>query len=470
MLRVYGFYCFPFLIFFLACNPNAQDTEVIPIPLDQSKIYGAEANLTGNPVGGGKGYTNILGNGKYVVSTANELLAAIGQAQSGEVIWVKSGSIIDLSGLKNIYIPAGVTLAGDRGKDGAPGPLLFTENMEQDAVLFWAEKGVRITGLRMIGPDPSFDKIINDENSSVICIVVNDANVEIDNCEISNFNRGGIEIYPNAQDIHIHHNYLHDIHAYPIVVLNKSKPPVLIEANIIHWIWHATAGSGYPGTGYEARYNIIIRKAVPSFWLPYDGSHAIDMHPYLPVLDSRNQRIAGDYLSIHHNTFLNEAGSDPSVATSYDGKVRGTPRVLAEFYNNRFINSKPEQAVVHYDGNVWVYNNMYGASKIIIPVALECTPQIIFHSPPPPDEDIPVLGQTDIPIHIEVNTYGELSVKTVTITLNETMIYTGTNAPSAGEIILKKNELNTNLPYQQMTVTVTDERGIIGKHTTYFIP
>ena len=469
MSRLSGIQLIFLTLSFLGCQSLAQEMEVKPIPVDLSTLYGAESNNTGSPIGGGAGYANLLSGGDYNVTDAASFLAALNSAKSGEVIWIEPNSSIDLSGQKDLYIPQGVTIAGNRGQDGAPGPLIFADQLDQDAILFWVQMGARFTGIRIQGPDPDFDKIeASYETSSTVCMVIGDQDVEIDNCEISNFNRGGIEIYPDGSDIHIHHNFLHDIHAYPFIALNKSAPPILVEANIIHWLWHATAGSGYPGTGYEARFNLIIRKKVPDFWLPYDESHAIDMHPYLPVLQERDQRIAGDEMSVHHNTFRSEAGSDPSVPTSFDAKVRGTPRILATFYNNEFLIAKPEQSVVHYDGNVWVYNNKYGPGGTLIEVANETTPQILFQSPPPPNIEVPRLSGSEIPIDISVNTFGELQVAEVTILLNDEEIYKGASAPSPGEIVLKTADLDNNLAQHKLTVNAVDNRGIIATHTTYF--
>ncbi len=469
MSRLNGVQLILLSLFFFGCQSLAQEMEMKPSPVDLNTLYGATANNTGSPIGGGNGYADLLSGGDYNVKDATSFLAAINTATSGEVIWVEPNSTIDLSGQKDISIPVGVTIAGNRGQDGAAGPLIFADQLDEGAILFWVQMGARVTGLRIQGPDPDFDQIESSyESSSTVCMVIGDIDVEIDNCEISNFNRGGIEIYPDGSEIHIHHNFLHDIHAYPFIALNKSAPPILVEANIIHWIWHATAGSGYPGTGYEARFNLIIRKKVPDFWLPYDESHAIDMHPYLPVLQERDQRIAGDEMSVHHNTFQSEAGSDPSVPTSFDAKVRGTPRILATFYNNEFLIAKPEQAVVHYDGNVWVYNNKYGLGGTLVEVALETTPQILFNSPPAPDIEVPRLSGSEIPIDIAVNTFGELLVTEVTILLNEELIYTGANVPSPGELMLKTAELDSNLAQHKLTVNAVDNRGVMSTHTTYF--
>ena len=292
--------------------------------------------------------------------------------------------------------------------------------------------------------------------------------IEIDNCEISNWQRAGIEIQINGKDVHIHHNYFHDIHAYPVITASRSLLPILIEANRIDWIWHATAGSGHPGSGYEARYNIITRKPVPDSWQPYDGSWAIDMHSDDDVDDSRDHQIASDLVYVHHNTFLNDAHADPSTAISLDTKIRGVPRIRAEFNNNCFLNTDPGQAVVHWGGNVWVHNNLYGEDSTLVMIAEESTPQILFNNPPPPDVEIPELGEDMLEVDIEVNVIRQLSISHVSIKLNEQEIWSAEKAPGPGELMIDLSTLDPGLPYQELVVTAIDNRGVTGEHITVF--
>lgn len=92
----------------------------------------------------------------------------------------------------------------------------------------------------------------------------------------SHFNHSGVNV--RGKNVRVHHNFIHDVHAYPVVVGHKAELPMLIEANLIHCAWHAIAGSGDPGTGYEARYNRIVAQTPPaSWWMPAPG-HAFDMH------------------------------------------------------------------------------------------------------------------------------------------------------------------------------------------------
>lgn len=464
-----------FLVLSSACQKEGSQaitqpkSLVLPTAIDDPN-YGAESNPTGDVIGGGFCYSRIVDGEDYLVGTVEGFLAALEQVQAGEIIRIEEDATIDLTGNINLRIPAGVTLAGNRGDCFTTGPLLINNDMTPGSVWFWVDEGVRITGLRFQGPDDLFKDINYDLRpaKSSICFAVGEADVEIDNCEIFKFSRGAIEIYPDGRNVYIHHNFLHDVHAYPVITLNRSGLPILIEANLIYWVWHATAGSGYPGTGYEARYNIMIRQAIPTSWLPYGGDHAVDMHPYLDVLVERGQRIAGDELSIHHNTFLNSAENDPSVNNSPDAFVRGTPRTLAQFYNNRFLNASPDKAINHFDGNTWVYNNKYGPEETLIPIATETTPQIIFHSPPPPDITPSFINTTSFAVDININTLSSLSVQSVTISLNNDIIYEGASAPAPNSLIIDFCQLNNQVNYHKLLVTATDNRGVTGQHMTIF--
>lgn len=456
------FWLFMLGLGFGACEKNENPPSPLP-------LYGADANPTGDSIGGGKGYSRIVTQGDFTVNNVQELLAAFNSAQPGDVILVAPNASIDISGITNVEIPAGVTLAGNRGQNGASGPLVFSNSTPFESIIFFVQKDVRITGLRFKGPDddyPNIDYAVRPE-SKVLCFAITGANIEIENCEISNFSRGGVEIYPGGTNVHVHHCYLHDIHSYPVVTLNKSKPPIIIEANRIHWIWHATAGSGYPGTGYEARYNIIVREPAPDSWQPYSGSFAIDMHDYLQVQQDRGYRVAGDVLNIHHNTFVSNAGSDPSVLTSNDAGVRGVPRVLAEFHQNIFLQSDPMQSLFHLGGNVWIYDNLYGPQQTLIPVAPHTTPQILFVQPLPQDVDIPLLTG-EIPLDVKVNMLDTLTLKKVIVELNGDTIYSGVKAPTPGEVKINTSTLDPSLPFQALTVKATDSRNVTGEHTTVF--
>ena len=124
------------------------------LTLGQGKI-GASANPTGNPIGGGDGYTsNLLDNnsnsrsftfGDFNVSTTSQLLQALNNADPGEIVYILPGSTINLSSNHFVEIPPGVILAGNRGVNNAPGPLVITNNLTSE-YLFSMKDNSRIFG------------------------------------------------------------------------------------------------------------------------------------------------------------------------------------------------------------------------------------------------------------------------------------------------------------------------------------
>lgn len=462
------------LVILLILQSCDLDLPISDPAVNESLSYGADTNPTGDAIGGGGCYSKRVTEGDYYVDNAQDLLAALESAQPGQVVMVSKGASIDLTGIHEIIIPGGVTLAGNRGNcdlDNNEGPLLFTNRMNEQGVLFrMRENGSRVTGLRFRGPDPDNPDIDYDvePQSWTSCFMTNSKGIEIDNCEISNFHRAGVSINYNSSNIHIHHNYIHDIHAYPVVVAHASELPVTIEANKIEWVWVNIGGTGFPGIGYEARYNYFIRKPAPDSWQPYSGGHAMDMHSYQVVVEERNHYIAGDLIEVHHNTFIDEAEADPSVARSLDANIRGVPRILADFYNNCFLNSKPEQAVAHYGGNVWVHNNLYGEDSTLINIAYESTPQILFNNPPPPAEEIPSLIGNSLIFDIEIHVLDYVQLDSVIIELDGNLIFARGEAPAPGTLSIDPCKLDQNLPYHELSVTAIDNRNVKGHHLTVF--
>jgi len=73
---------------------------------EAEETFGCEANPTGNPIGGGEGYSDILTTGDFIVSTTDEFLAALKEAKPGQVIYVPDGVEIDLTASSNLRRPA----------------------------------------------------------------------------------------------------------------------------------------------------------------------------------------------------------------------------------------------------------------------------------------------------------------------------------------------------------------------------
>ncbi len=161
------------ILLLIACAPS----------LLYAQTFAEQFNPSGDPVGGGPGYSAIPSPAAadYVLgarATAADLLALAKEyrhddgtlvtpasaAAAGSLIWVDPAAVIDLNGYNRITFNDGVTLASNRGRDlgggaYAPGALLkrrsmwpTTENGPQLHGLFMAWNGGRLTGFRARGP------------------------------------------------------------------------------------------------------------------------------------------------------------------------------------------------------------------------------------------------------------------------------------------------------------------------------
>lgn len=233
--------------------------------------YGAEVNLTGNPIGGGIGYDDIFdaSSASVVVATAAELLSAISGASSGDVIYVADDAEIDLTGEAKLKIPAGVTIASGRGRNGVPGGLIFCDSFANPLFIAGGEN-VRLTGLRLRGPNPD----IGDHDYKLVvhssAIWTGNTGFEVDNCELWAWGTSAVSVSKGATDAYVHHNHIHHTRRAGLgygVVLNESY--ALIEGNLFDYCRHHIAATGRPGTSYEARYNLVLEHA---------NGHGFDMH------------------------------------------------------------------------------------------------------------------------------------------------------------------------------------------------
>jgi hypothetical protein len=288
-----------------------------------SETFGAEPNPTGNPLGGGQGYTRIISptepGVRYVVSSKEQLIDALGRAQPGEAVFVNAN--IDLTGEKPLGIPAGVTLAGNRGFRaspdapvssgatirkaahtpgfiGSPDSNGWTTSSWEEPMFYAMGDGVRVTGLQLEGEmAPQDDKSVPEDRYLVGIFANAREGFEVDNNEIRGWSWSGISLM-ECRNAYVHHNYIHSNQArgegYGSNLYGGSA---LFEANLYDFNRHAVAGAGYPDEGYEARYNIILGNGNAT------GGHHFDVHAYPPGLNETADSIAGSEYKIHHNTF-----------------------------------------------------------------------------------------------------------------------------------------------------------------------
>ena len=189
-------------------------------------VYGAKADERG-PIGGGNGYASAITKGDYIVNDLDALLDALSKAKQGQVVFIPGNTEIDLTA--RIYIeqlvlevPEGVTLAGDRGYRKSKGALLSSDALKTPVMIRAAGPNVRITGLRIRGPNP---KRYLDHHRRAFSygggghdyyykfpisrgITTEHPHLQVDNCEISAFGHAGIHLI-KGDGHHIHHNFIH---------------------------------------------------------------------------------------------------------------------------------------------------------------------------------------------------------------------------------------------------------------------
>ena len=322
-----------------------------------AETFGAEANPTGDPIGGGKGYRRLVTKGDLRAGTLKELLGALKRAKSGQVVYVTDDAEIDMTGQENVVIPGGVTLASGRGSGGSKGGLLLSTKLKTFPLFRVGGDKVRVAGVRLRGPDPDrrteqMQKLHKEgkyysipNSDGMQC---EHSHLEVDNCELSGWSHAAVYLRKGATKAHVRHNHIHHNQRSGLgygVCLDRSV--ALIEANLFDYCRHHIAGTGRPGTSYEARYNLILEHA---------NGHSFDMHGGRDRKDKTD--VAGDWIRIHHNTF--KATGVAAVV------IRGKPREACEVHHNWFLHRGRAQAVrqTNAKGNMNVRRNQYKDQRI----------------------------------------------------------------------------------------------------------
>ena len=334
-----------------------------------AETFGAEANPTGDAIGGGKGYRRIVPRRDVTVRTPDELIAALKKARTGQVVYVADEAKLDLTpvvraGKTPLLIPGGVTLASGRGRardagdagEASAGALIFSEELKTSPLFRTAGAGVRVTGLRLRGPDPEIRaaelsrRLREGGHKLYYAFPTSDGlqcghpKLEVDNCELSGWSHAGVFLRKGATAARVHHNHIHHCRRYGLgygVCLDRAD--AFIEANRFDDCRHHIAGTGRPGTSYEARWNLVG---------PHANGHSFDMHGGRDRKDGTD--VAGTWIRIHHNTF--RAVRVPAVV------IRGRPEQLAEIHHNRFAHATAAAAIrqTNAKDNLRIGPNRYG--------------------------------------------------------------------------------------------------------------
>ncbi len=337
---------------------NARTASETPTSIKlNGEPYGAQADATG-PIGGGPGYTRAVTKGDLVAKDLDALLKALAQAKSGQVVFIPGDAEIDCTARVYVeklvlVVPGGVTLASDRGVRGSPGALVCSDALDTPVLIRAAGPKVRITGLRIQGPNPK--RYLDHHRRSFnegrghgyyykfpvsYGIKTDAAQLEVDNCEISAFGGAAVALLKGGEH-HVHHSFIHHCQYNGLGYgVSHAGAQSLIEFNLFDFNRHSIAGTGQPGCSYEARNNVERGTSL---------SHCCDMH------GGRNRHdgteVAGTTISIHHNTF--RAPQRPVC-------IRGVPQDGCRVFRNWFPQHTTAEAAVRAAAKTTVTDNAYG--------------------------------------------------------------------------------------------------------------
>lgn len=341
---------------------TGQSQEAMFVEVDGEK-YGAQADELG-PIGGGGGYKRIIGKGDLTAKNLDQLIDALGKAKAGQVVFIPGETEIDCTARVYIeelvlQVPAGVTLAGNRGENGSAGALLYSDALKTPGLIRAEGRDVRITGLRIRGPNPK--RYLDHHHRSFAegrgheyyykfptsaGIGAEYPGLEVDNCEISGFSHCGVKLSRGDRH-HIHHCFIHHCQYAGLGYgVSHDVASSLIERNLFDFNRHSIAGTGRPGCSYEARHNVELGTSL---------SHCFDMHGGRDRKDGTD--IAGTRIAIHHNTFR---------APEHAVVIRGVPQETCEVFNNWFPRHDNPQATVRGADKTHVRNNAYGTAPPVV--------------------------------------------------------------------------------------------------------
>lgn len=290
------------------------------------------------------------------VENADQFVDAI--STDDELVWVPNDVTIDLTGLSDVGVGDGVTIASGRDvPNGVRGGTLRVDDFGGDEVLRCYGDDVRITGLQIEGP--TTDHISYDDGKERAFGMFMGANNVFDNCEVygwpfAGFIFGGRSYTPSytVRHCHFHDNLMEGL-GYGLELYNGHHT---IHHNYFDRCRHAISSFGYEDNGYEAYHNVVG---------PEPLSHAFDMHCQDENLDNGSM-MAGDTIDIHDNVFL--------FTTDIEGRgqeavaIRGYPKNRCDIDDNHFKHgSKPSnhdvQGNAYRQDNVDSWTNMYASGN-----------------------------------------------------------------------------------------------------------
>lgn len=305
--------------------------------------YGAPTVLNGYALGGsyyGGGtqypaYTAGVAGGDYdgsTISTRSALISALEDAESPAVIYISPTADISMNeaGDENLVIPAGVTLASNRGVGGSAGGKIWAdkEGSGWNIPLFLTGgNNVRITGLRLWGEcytedaeHPAGESGNWEEYYRVGVRNTEYTGFVVDNCDLKGWAYACIYNWntPLVGQAHIHHNYIHHCwNKHEGYGVNTRGGYTLIEGNVFDCNRHDITGEGLTGECYVCRYNYFTDTEFQTV-----GMSHVDMHEN----EDLSNDTAGARMDIYNNTWA--GGSSAAI------HIRTEPTVGCYVHHN----------------------------------------------------------------------------------------------------------------------------------------
>ncbi|PSP93458.1 hypothetical protein BRC91_09805 [Halobacteriales archaeon QS_4_62_28] len=296
---------------------NGQET-------DKWSLTGTEKpEIRDSDIGGGGSYTGQTfseSDATVVVTSRDELVAAMDSVGSGDVVFIPGDVAIQMNGT-TVDIPDGVTLASDRGTDGSSGALI-SEPSDGNVRVLRSENNVHLSGLRLYGPHHSEFGVSysNTWDHAGIGFQMYGSGGEVSNCEVAGF---GYDALRSRGDNHIHHSVIRNNSmsglGYGVQVFSGSNETI-VEYCEFDRNRHCIAGQG--SAGYTARYNICRERQVHHAFDHHGDAGQTEIHnnrfemvpgtvDVMPSAFRARECIDGP-IDIHHNWCFNPNEPDPN--------------------------------------------------------------------------------------------------------------------------------------------------------------
>jgi len=289
-------------------------------------------------IGGGNG-CEILDPSKasYVVKTFDSFMSCVKTASPGQSVCIDEGAKIDISNVpKDTVVRPNITIGSVRGAGGLEGGALVYNKLNYGRnykTCFISSGGLRLVGLRFIGPDPSVGPSAEYAECLTGFRFKGDKNF-INNVEAAGWSEAALQVgmdgFAHFKEIWAHNNQRTG-YGYAIDVQRGSA---LIEAiRFLDNRHHVAGGRGLPASNYEVRFCLA----------GYSTNTQFDMHgendsvAWGNKTGSGTNAPAGGNVLVHHNT------SDQKNQ-AFVG-IRGVPSGMVSCYNNLLANAGADKSV-----------------------------------------------------------------------------------------------------------------------------